>query len=47
MASTCNRPDCDGAVTMVDDNGATDPDVTRLEFYECEFGHRFREVLTA
>lgn len=45
MPTTCNRETCNGAVTLVDDNGATDPTVDRHETYECEFGHRFSIVL--
>jgi len=41
MPLTCNRGDCNCAVTLVDDNGATDPRNDRLETYECEDGHRF------
>jgi len=45
MASRCYRDDCNGAVSMVDDNGVTDPEKQRIEEYECEYGHTFTEVL--
>jgi hypothetical protein len=45
MPSTCNRDDCNGAVSLVDDNGATDPSQDRWEQYECEYGHTFSIVL--
>lgn len=47
MASRCTKPDCDCAVTIVDDNGATDPTETRVETYECARGHRFTTTLEA
>lgn len=45
MASACDRPNCNCAVSLVKDNGATDPTVTRVETYECANGHTFTEVL--
>jgi hypothetical protein len=45
MPSTCNRDECNGAVSLEGSNGATDPEQDRIEFYECEFGHEFTVVL--
>lgn len=45
MPQTCNNPGCDGAVRIVDDNGAVDPSEDRWEEYECEFGHTFSVTL--
>lgn len=45
MPRTCNRETCDGAVSLIDSNGATDPKRDRHETYECEFGHTFAVVL--
>lgn len=46
MPRTCNAHGCDTtALTQKKNNGATDPNVTRVEFYECEFGHEFKVVL--
>jgi hypothetical protein len=45
MPRTCNRDACDCAVTIVDDNGVTDPAKDRWEEYECAAGHRFSIVL--
>jgi len=45
MASRCNKPNCDCAVTIISDNGVTDPTQTRVEEYECARGHQFTEVL--
>lgn len=45
MTLRCNA--CDGAVRLIDDNGAEYPE-TRAEFYECQAcGHEQRTVLTA
>lgn len=45
MPTKCNRSDCNAAVRIVDDNGATDPSNDRLETYECEYGHEFTVLL--
>lgn len=45
MPTTCNREDCNGAVTMTDSNGETNPKRDRVEFYECEYNHTFTVVL--
>jgi hypothetical protein len=45
MPRTCNRGDCDCAVTIVDDNGVTDPTRDRVETYECARGHEFTITL--
>lgn len=45
MPRTCNYDGCNGAVTMIDSNGATDPTRDRIETYECEFGHEFTVTL--
>jgi len=45
MPRTCNRETCNGAVSLVDSNGATDPTQDRLETYECEYGHTFNVLL--
>jgi len=43
--NTCNN--CNGALELVSDNGASYPE-TRVEFYECvACGHEQRTVLTA
>lgn len=47
MPHTCETDGCDGAVKLIDSNGATDPSVTRVEKYECEYGHVFTTVLEA
>ena len=45
MTYTCTN--CNGAMELVNDNGAEYPE-TRVEFYECvDCGHRTRQVLTA
>jgi hypothetical protein len=41
MPRTCTRDGCNAAVSLVDDNGVTDPRMDRLETYECEYGHEF------
>jgi hypothetical protein len=33
-------------VTIVDDNGVTDPSLDRVETYECARGHRFTFTLS-
>lgn len=44
----CQEPDCDCAVTIIDDNGVVDPaEGDRLEQYECAKGHTFTKVLRA
>lgn len=45
MPSTCNRDDCNGAVSLTGSNGETDPSRDRVEFYECECGHTFTVIL--
>lgn len=45
MPRTCMRHGCNGAVTIIDDNGATDPSEDRWELYECEYGHQFSVTL--
>lgn len=45
MPRTCNRRDCDCAVTIVDSNGVTDPTQDRVETYECARGHQFTITL--
>jgi len=45
MPASCNQHDCNGAVSLVDSNGATDPSNDRLETYECEYGHTFTVLL--
>ena len=47
MPRTCTRDGCNGAVSLTGDNGAVDPTETRVEFYECEFGHEFTVTLEA
>lgn len=45
MPTTCTRDNCNGAVSLVDDNGVTDPTMDRWEQYECEYGHTFSITL--
>jgi hypothetical protein len=45
MPRACNYSDCNAAVTLIDDNGITDPSMDRIETYECERGHQFRVTL--
>lgn len=45
MPRTCTHDRCDAAVTLIDDNGATDPRQDRLEVYECADGHEFTVLL--
>lgn len=45
MPRTCTRDHCNGAVTLTDSNGATDPTEDRLETYECEYGHESTVLL--
>jgi len=48
MPLTCQHDGCDCAVTIIDDNGVTDPaNGDRWERYECPKGHTFTQVLTA
>lgn len=44
--NTIRCPDCDGALELTGDNGATDPSETRIEFYECvSCGAELRQTL--
>jgi hypothetical protein len=45
MVQGCNRSSCDGAAMVIDDNGVTDPEKTRIETWECEYGHQFTKTL--
>ena len=46
MPRTCNRENCDGAVSIINDNGVVDPaNGARWEEYECEYGHTFTITL--
>jgi len=45
MPTTCNQSGCNGAVSLEDSNGVTDPSKDRVEMYECEYGHEFTIVL--
>jgi len=45
MPTVCDRDGCNGAVSLKDDCGTTDPTQDRVEQYECEYGHTFTVVL--
>lgn len=45
MSLQCDRHDCGGATKLLDAEELENGRSAWLETYECEFGHRFREVV--